>query len=99
MIDEKQVWDVLKTVFDPEVPVNVVDLGLVYNVAVNEAAVHVDMTMTMRGCPMHTYMTNDATEKLLSIPGVKTADVKVVWDPPWNPTMMTEAGRKALGWS
>ena len=99
MVDEKQVWDVLKTVFDPEVPVNVVDLGLVYNVAVSDAAVHVDMTMTMRGCPMHQYMTNDAKEKLLSVPGVKSAEVKVVWDPPWNPTMMSEAGRKALGWS
>ena len=99
MVEEKNVWDVLKTVFDPELPVNVVDLGLVYNVAIKDATVHVDMTMTVRGCPMHSYMTNDAREKLLAIPGVESAEVKLVWDPPWNPTMMSEIGRKALGWT
>ena len=99
MVEEKQVWDALRGVFDPEIPVNVVDLGLVYNVVVKRTAVRVDMTMTMRGCPMHSYMTRDAKEKLLKIPGIKTAEVSVVWDPPWNPTMITEAGRKALGWS
>ena len=98
MIDEKRVWDVLRTVYVPEIPVNVVDLGLVYNVVVTDTAVRVDMTMTMRGCPMHQYMTADARQKLLQIPGVKKAEVNVVWDPPWNPTMMTDAGRKALGW-
>ena len=99
MIDEKQVWETLKTVYDPEIPVNVVDLGLVYNVAINEETVRVDMTMTMRGCPMHSYMTHDAREKLLKIPGVKNVEVNLVWDPPWNPTMISEEGRKALGWS
>jgi metal-sulfur cluster biosynthetic enzyme len=99
MIEEKKVWDALKTVYDPEIPVNVVDLGLVYNVDIKDTAVRVDMTMTMRGCPMHAYMTDDARQKLMSIPGVKTAEVNVVWDPPWNPTMINEAGRKAMGWS
>ncbi len=99
VIDEKKIWDVLKTVYDPEIPVNVVDLGLVYNVAVAGTTVHVDMTMTARGCPMHSYLTQEARAKLLEIPGVKSADVKVVWDPPWNATMISAAGRKALGWS
>ncbi len=99
MIEEKKVWDVLKTVKDPEIPVNVVDLGLVYNVDIKDTSVRVDMTMTMRGCPMHEYMTNDAHAKLLQIPGVKSAEVHLVWDPPWNPTMINEAGRKAMGWS
>jgi len=99
MVDEKQVWDVLKTVYDPEIPVNVVDLGLVYNVVVGDTSVHVDMTMTARGCPMHSYLTQEAREKLLQIPGVKSADVRIVWDPSWNPTMISESGRKALGWS
>lgn len=99
MVDEDKVMSVLKTVYDPEIPVNVVDLGLVYNVAVKDNAVRVDMTMTVRGCPMHGYMTNDAKEKLMQIPGVKSAVVNLVWDPPWNPTMITEDGRKALGWS
>jgi metal-sulfur cluster biosynthetic enzyme len=99
VVDEDKVMSVLKTVFDPEIPVNVVDLGLVYNVAVKDNAVRVDMTMTVRGCPMHGYMTNDAKEKLMQIPGVKSAVVNLVWDPPWNPTMITEDGRKGLGWS
>lgn len=99
MVEEKKVWDVLKTVNDPEIPVNVVDLGLVYNVVVKDTDVRVDMTMTVRGCPMHGFMTNDAREKLLQLPGVKSAVVNLVWDPPWNPTMITEDGRKALGWT
>ena len=61
---EEQIWAVLRECYDPEIPVNVVDLGLVYNVAVADAAVRVDMTMTVRGCPMHGYMTNDAKQKL-----------------------------------
>ncbi len=96
MIDEKQVWEVLKTVFDPEIPINIVDLGLVYNVAVQGAAVHVDMTMTVRGCPMHQYITKDAETKLSKIPGVESASVKLVWDPQWSQTMISEAGWKAL---
>jgi metal-sulfur cluster biosynthetic enzyme len=99
MVEETKVWDVLKTVYDPEIPVNVVDLGLVYNVAVTDATVRIDMTMTVRGCPMHGYMTNDAKEKLLQIPGITSAVVNLVWDPPWNPTMISDNGRKALGWS
>ena len=96
MIDEHQVREVLRTVFDPEIPVNVVDLGLVYNVAVSGNSVHVDMTMTMRGCPMHQYITKDAEDKLRQLPGVDSATVKLVWDPPWNQSMISEAGWKAL---
>jgi metal-sulfur cluster biosynthetic enzyme len=96
VIDEKQVWEVLKTVYDPEIPINIVDLGLVYNVAVANNKVHVDMTMTVRGCPMHQYITKDAESKLSKIPGVETATVKLVWDPPWNQSMISEAGWKAL---
>ena len=96
MVDEKQVWEVLKTVYDPEIPINIVDLGLVYNVAVAENAVHVDMTMTVRGCPMHQYITKDAEARLGKIPGIEEATVKLVWDPPWNQAMISEAGWKAL---
>jgi len=98
-ISEKAIWDALKQVYDPELPVNVVDLGLIYNVAVKEDEVYVDMTLTAPGCPMHSYIAQDAARRLQEIPGVKKATVKVVWDPPWNPQMMTEAGKKALGWA
>lgn len=99
MISEKQVWDTLKNVFDPEIPVNVVDLGLIYSVAVKDSTVSVDMTLTARGCPMHSYISQDTRAKLMAIPGIEDAQVRVVWDPPWNPTMISDAGRKALGWS
>ena len=97
MIEEQKVWDALKTVIDPEIPVNVVDLGLVYNVAVADEKVRVDMTLTIRGCPMHTYIARDTKAKLMQIPGVKEAEVNVVWDPPWNQGMMTEAAKLQLG--
>jgi metal-sulfur cluster biosynthetic enzyme len=97
VVNEKLVWDTLKTVYDPEIPVNVVDLGLVYNVVVTGDDVRVDMTMTIRGCPMHRYMTADAEEKLAKLAGVKSAQVNLVWDPPWNPSMISADGRKALG--
>jgi len=98
MVTEEQVWSALKEVYDPEIPVNVVDLGLIYGVKVDGEKVHVQMTMTARGCPMHTFMTRDAKQKLEKLEGVREAEVELVWDPPWTPEKLTEAGRKALGW-
>lgn len=96
MIDEKRVWEVLKTVYDPEIPINIVDLGLVYNVVVDKNNVHVDITMTVRGCPMHQYITKDVESKLSKIPGIEAATVSLVWDPPWNQSMISPAGWQAL---
>jgi metal-sulfur cluster biosynthetic enzyme len=98
LVTEEQVWSALKQVYDPEIPVNIVDLGLIYGVAVDGDNVHVKMTMTARGCPMHTYMTRDAKQKIEAVEGVKQADVELVWDPPWSPERLTEAGKKSLGW-
>ncbi len=98
MVTEEQVWAALKEVYDPEIPVNIVDLGLVYGVQVEGDKVHVQMTMTARGCPMHSYMTRDAKQKVEKLEGVTEADVKLVWEPQWTPERLTEAGRKALGW-
>lgn len=98
MVTEEQVWSALKEVYDPEIPVNIVDLGLVYGVQVEADKVHVQMTMTARGCPMHSYMTREAAQKIEKLAGAGTADVKLVWDPPWTPERLTEAGRKVLGW-
>jgi len=101
--DEKEVWEVLKTCYDPEIPVNIVDLGLVYDVkltpqpSTNRSRVDVKMTLTAMGCGMGPAIAAGARDKLLTVPGVADADVQIVWDPPWNQSMITEAGKKRLG--
>jgi probable FeS assembly SUF system protein SufT len=100
--DEKEVMETLKTCYDPEIPVNIVDLGLVYDVKMtplptNGSRVDVKMTLTAMGCGMGPAIAAQARDKLLSVPGVKEADVQIVWDPPWNQSMITEAGKKRLG--
>ncbi|MDX2081856.1 MAG: putative Fe-S cluster assembly protein SufT [Terrimicrobiaceae bacterium] len=96
------VWDQLKTVFDPEIPVNVVDLGLIYDCAVSKkddgsTAVNVKMTLTAPGCGMGPTIAADARAKILSLEGVDEAEVELVWDPPWNQAMISEAGKMKLG--
>jgi len=97
-------WDQLKTCFDPEIPVNIVDLGLVYecNVAPLEGEegqnkATVKFTLTAPGCGMGDYLKMDVKSKLLNVPGIKDAEVEVVLDPPWNQSMMSEAARLQLG--
>ena len=92
----------IKTVFDPEIPVNIVDLGLVYDCRLIKkddggARVEVKMTLTAPGCGMGPAIAHDAQSKILSIDGVDEADVQLVWDPPWNQNMISEAGRMKLG--
>jgi probable FeS assembly SUF system protein SufT len=99
---EKLVWESLKTCFDPEIPVNIVDLGLVYDLHVAPATsvgfkVGVRMTLTAPGCGMGTVIAGDAQQKLLYLPGVEAADVEIVWDPPWHQSMITAEGRRVLG--
>lgn len=101
-LDEKAVWDQLRQCYDPEIPVNIVDLGLVYDcklIASPEggAKVEVKMTLTAPGCGMGPAIAHDAQSKILSIEGVDEADVQLVWDPPWNQNMISEAGRMKLG--
>src|SRR5580658_4823595 len=101
-VDEKLVWDTLKTCFDPEIPVNIVDLGLVYDLVVEPAPsgnskLRVKMTLTAPGCGMGTVIASDARQKLLYLPGVEDAEVDIVWDPPWHQSMITADGRKILG--
>lgn len=99
--DEEQIWDALKKVYDPEIPVNIVDLGLVYNMAVGEDdghyKVHVDMTLTAPGCGMGPAIAQDAKYKVEQVPGVREAEVDIVWDPPWHQDMITEVGKMELG--
>jgi probable FeS assembly SUF system protein SufT len=98
---EKEVWQRLKTCYDPEIPVNIVDLGLIYSMEVSPIEqgkrIDVKMTLTAQGCGMGGSIAADAQNKLLDIPGVKEADVQVVWDPPWTPERISAEGRSLLG--
>jgi len=98
---ERQVWGVLKSCYDPEIPVNIVDLGLVYQCDVAEipegSKVSVRFTLTAPGCGMGDYMREDVKSKLLTIPGVKEVDAQVVFEPQWNQAMMSDAARLQLG--
>ena len=99
----ERVWEQLKQVYDPEIPVNIVDLGLIYDVDVADdesgkgKRVAVKMTLTAPGCGMGPTIAADAQQRILTLPGVAGADVMVVWDPQWAPTMISAAGKEKLG--
>lgn len=97
MPTQDEVLSVLKEVDDPEIGVNVVDLGLVYNVNVNDSDVNVEMTLTAPGCPMHETIARAAEMAIETLPGVKDAHVTMVWNPPWTPDRLTDEGRRLLG--
>lgn len=99
---EEAVWGALKTCFDPEIPVNIVDLGLVYDLAIEKTpagghAVEVKMTLTAPGCGMGPVIAEDARAKIAQLPTVESAKVHIVWDPQWTPQMISDTGRKVLG--
>jgi probable FeS assembly SUF system protein SufT len=99
---EEAVWNQLKTVFDPEIPVNVVDLGLIYDCTIvttenGQTKAEVKMTLTAPGCGMGPTIAADARSKILTIEGIDEAEVELVWDPAWNQNMISEAGRMKLG--
>jgi probable FeS assembly SUF system protein SufT len=101
-VTDEQIWKTLKTCYDPEIPVNIVDLGLVYDMQIDRlptghSNVQVKMTLTAPGCGMGGVIAGDAQQKLLSLPGVEEASVEIVWDPPWHHSMIKESGRKILG--
>jgi probable FeS assembly SUF system protein SufT len=99
---EKQVWEALKTCYDPEIPVNVVDLGLIYDchltpIGADNYKADVKMTLTAPGCGMGPVLAQDVQNKLISLEPIDEANVELVWDPPWNQGMMTEAAKLQLG--
>lgn len=101
-VTEEAVWETLRTCFDPEIPVNIVDLGLVYDMALEDLPgggknVSVKMTLTAPGCGMGGVIAGDAQQKLLQLGGVEEATVEIVWDPPWHQSMITDEGRRILG--
>lgn len=99
LLSEASVRAALAEVYDPELGVNVVDLGLVYGVAIEGACVTVTMTLTTPGCPLHDSLTAAVDEAVrVFVPNVEAVEVRLVWQPRWSPEMITEAGRRELGW-
>jgi metal-sulfur cluster biosynthetic enzyme len=96
-ITREKVIDAMKQVYDPEIPVNVVDLGLVYGVEVSEGNVHVLMTLTAPGCGMGPMIAQQAEWAIAELEGVEDVEVEMTFDPPWNPEMITADGKKLLG--
>ena len=92
----QRLWDALTEVQDPEMPVNLVDLGVIYGISETDGVVAVDLTFTAMGCPASEFILEDIRERLLREPGVSEVRVNIVWDPPWTVARMTEAGRDAL---
>ncbi|MEW6367139.1 MAG: DUF59 domain-containing protein [Acidobacteriota bacterium] len=95
---EEKIVEVLRTCFDPEIPVNIYDMGLVYEIELDETGgVLVRMTLTSPNCPVAASLPFDIKQKIKEIPGVTSVHVDLVWDPPWSPDMMTEAAKLELG--
>ncbi len=98
LIDQSAVYDALRECYDPEIPVNIVDLGLVYDVRIkDDDIVEVDFTLTAPGCSMSGMIREDIRTRLLQVEGIKDAVVNIVWEPLWTPDKMSEDARKALG--
>jgi metal-sulfur cluster biosynthetic enzyme len=92
----EHLWAALSEVQDPEMPVNLVDLGVIYGISERDGRVEVDLTFTAMGCPASDFILEDVRDRLLSEPGVREVHINVVWDPPWTAARMTQDGRDAL---
>lgn len=100
MLSESDILQALRGVNDPEVGVNIVDLGLVYSTEIRGDKVRIAMTMTTPACPMHSYLTEEVREAILSQhEEIEDVSVELVWDPPWSPRMISETGKRQLGWT
>jgi len=97
MITEDMVYDAISTVVDPEVGFNLVEMGLIYGVAIDDGSIKVTMTLSTRGCPLHQMLVQWVKDAVMKIDGVKEVDVEIVWEPAWNISMAKEHVRKALG--
>jgi FeS assembly SUF system protein len=97
VVTTEQIFDALRNCYDPEIPANIVDLGLIYEAEVDEGKVHVKMTLTSPFCPTADQVVEDARRLTATVPGVTQVNVELVWDPPWNPDMMSWLAREQLG--
>ena len=98
-ISEEAIYGALRECYDPEIPVNLVDLGLIYDVKIIDSWVGVKMTLTSPGCGMSGMISQNVRDKVLALPGVKQADIRIVWQPAWSPAMMSVEAKKKLGMS
>ncbi len=96
-VTEDEVIEALREVYDPEIPVNIVDLGLLYGIEIGDGRIDVTMTLTAVGCPMAGEVMGEVRDVLMQLPGVKDAGVKLTYDPPWSPERMSEDARWELG--
>lgn len=97
MPNQEEVMEALKTVFDPETGLDIVNMGLVYDVQIDGTAVDVKMTLTTPGCPLSDHLSGGARMSVLALEGVEQANVAIVWDPPWHPRMMSDEAKLQLG--
>ena len=97
LLNEEIIYEALKDVYDPEIPVNIVDLGLVYGVEIKDNDVKVNMTLTFAGCGMGPYIAQQAEWRIAEIEDVDDVEVDLIFEPPWNPDMISEDGKKELG--
>ncbi len=97
-ITREQIVDALKTVYDPEIPVDIYELGLIYDIRVKEDKVYIQMTLTTPNCPSAQSLPLEVKDRVMRIPGVKDVEVEIVWDPPWGMEMMSEEARLELGY-
>ncbi len=98
-VTSEQVLDSLKQCMDPEIPINIVDMGLIYGVNVkDDNKVDIKLTMTTRGCPLHDTLVNDVKRYVNKVPGVTDVNIEIVWDPPWTPEKMSDEGKKMINY-
>ncbi len=96
---ESDIIETLKTIYDPEIPVSIYDMGLVYGIEVrDDGSVHIEMTLTAPGCPVAVTLPLEVEQKVRGVRGVKDVKVEIVWDPPWTPDRMSEEAKLELGW-
>ena len=99
MVDEKKIVRILKTIYDPEIPVNIYDLGLIYTINIDDQNyIHIGMTLTSPNCPVAESLPIEIRDKVNVIEGVEYVKVEILWEPPWNPDMMSEAAKLELGY-
>ncbi len=97
MVDKNTILDALRKVYDPEIPVNLVDLGLIYDASIEDGKVSITMTLTATACPMHVVISQKVKGAVEALEGVSEATVDIVWEPRWNPEMISPEGRIAMG--